>query len=88
MVKFKIVHGSFKTPLGWFGHGAKNEDGSARDVMELDEKEAAKLDPAGTSLVLLSKWEIQQKGEAAKAKAIAEAEAEAVKVEPKKAGVK
>lgn len=87
MAQYKVLHGSFKTPSGLFGAGLKDSDGNLLDVVELPEKEVALLDPSGTCLVLKSRWDVQQKGEAAKAKAIKEAEAE-VAAEGKKGGGK
>lgn len=88
MAQYKVLHGSFKTASGLFGAGLKDSDGNALDVIELPEKEVPLLDPSGLCLVLKSKWEVQQKGEAAKAKAIKEAEAEVAAAESKKGGAK
>lgn len=88
MALYKILHGNVKTAAGLFGAGVKDTDGNDMSVIELKEAEAKQLDPDGSCFQLKSKWDIEQKGEAAKHKAIAEAEAELSKVDPKKAVLK
>lgn len=75
---FKIIHGRIKAEGKWHGADGQVDDdgGQLESFIELDDADAKKIDPDGTTLMLKSAWAKADAGEKAKAAAIAKLEAE------------